>query len=141
MGDRLTPEQRSDLMRRVRGKDTRPEMIVRRLVHGMGYRYRLHRWDLPGPPDLAFGPRRKVIFVHGCFWHRHDDPSCKLARLPESNLEYWLQKLETNKARDTLNQEKLVAVGWNSLVVWQCKLRNTSYIESEIRAFLDHEID
>jgi DNA mismatch endonuclease, patch repair protein len=141
MADRLTPEQRSDLMRRVRGKDTCPEMIVRRLVHGMGYRYRLHRSDLPGRPDLAFGPRRKVIFVHGCFWHRHDDPSCKLARLPESHLEFWLQKFEKNKARDTLNQEKLIAVGWNSLVVWQCKLRNTAYIESEIRAFLDHDID
>ena len=101
--DTLSKAQRSERMSRVRGKDTKPELLVRRLVHGMGYRYRLHRRDLPGTPDLVFPGRRKVIFVHGCFWHRHPDPACKLARLPKSRTDFWLPKLEGNRARDIEN--------------------------------------
>ena len=100
-------------------------MLVRRIVYGIGYRYRLHRRDLPGCPDLAFGKRRKVIFVHGCFWHRHCDSSCKLARLPKSQLDFWLPKLEANRARDTTNQERIKAMGWEFLVIWECQLGDT----------------
>ena len=96
MPDTLTPEQRSERMRRVRSKDTKPEILVRQIVHRLGFRFRLHRRDLPGIPDLVFPQRRKVIFVHGCFWHRHQDQSCPLARLPKSRLEFWRPKLEAN---------------------------------------------
>ena len=116
--DTLSPEARSERMSRIRAKDSQPEMIVRRLVHGMGYRYRLHRRGLPGTPDLVFGPKRKVIFVHGCFWHRHPDPSCRLVRMPKSRQEFWGPKLEGNRARDQRNVAALEAKGWQSLVVW-----------------------
>src|SRR5690349_18847706 len=105
--DTLSQAERSERMARVRAKDSRPELTVRRLVHGMGYRYRLHDPRLPGKPDLVFRSRRRVIFVHGCFWHRHADPACRLARLPKSRLEFWLPKLEANRTRDRINQEKL----------------------------------
>jgi DNA mismatch endonuclease (patch repair protein) len=107
------------------------------MIHGMGYRYRLHRRDLPGCPDLAFGKLQKAIFVHGCFWHRHDDSACKLARLPKSRLEFWLPKLERNKARDQANIDRLMANGWDVLVVWECELKNTSSLSNRIRAFLN----
>ena len=123
-------------MARIRGKNTRPEMTVRRLVHGMGYRYRLHRRDLPGHPDLAFGKLRKTIFVHGCFWHRHADSNCKLARLPKSRLEFWLPKLERNSERDRNNVDRLLAMGWSVLIVWECELKNTASLSKKIRAFL-----
>ena len=100
MVDSVSKERRSEIMSRIRAKDTKPEMAVRRLVHGMGYRYRLHRRDLPGTPDLVFSPRRKVVFVHGCFWHQHDDPNCRKATLPGSNKEYWHPKLKRNAERD-----------------------------------------
>jgi DNA mismatch endonuclease (patch repair protein) len=134
--DTLGPSQRSERMSRVRGKDTVPELMVRRLVHGMGYRYRLHRRDLPGRPDLVFATRRKVIFVHGCFWHRHGDSACKLARLPKSRLEFWLPKLEANKARDAANQERLLSMAWNFLVIWECQLAERALLEERIRGFL-----
>lgn len=118
---------RGENMRRIRSKDTAPEMTVRRLVHGLGYRYRLHRKGLPGNPDLVFSSRKKVIFVHGCFWHQHEDLSCKITNTPKTNLEYWLPKLERTKQRDELNQQKLKETGWDVLVVWEC----------EIETFLD----
>jgi len=124
-------------MSRIRGKDTAPEMIVRRLVHRMGYRYRLHRNDLPGRPDLVFPARRKVIFVHGCFWHRHPDSACKLARLPKSRLDFWLPKLESNRRRDLAKQEELRAKGWDFLVIWECQLNNMASMTKNIKAFLD----
>jgi DNA mismatch endonuclease, patch repair protein len=141
MADSLTPVERSERMGRIRGKDTGPEMTVRRLVHGMGYRYRLHRRDLSGRPDLTFGKRRKAIFVHGCFWHRHGDSACKLARLPKSRLEFWLPKLERNKVRDQENIDRLMAKGWSVLVVWECELNNPSSLSDRIRAFLNNEIN
>ena len=137
--DTLTPAARSERMSRIHGKNTQPEMTVRRLVHGLGYRYRLHRANLPGKPDLVFSKRRKVIFVHGCFWHRHPDPDCGLARLPKSRLDFWLPKLEGNRARDIENQKKITESGWRVLVVWECELRDASRLERVLKTFLDDE--
>jgi DNA mismatch endonuclease (patch repair protein) len=137
--DTLSPSDRSERMGRVRGRDTKPEMRVRRLVHGMGYRYRLHRKDLPGRPDLVFGPRKKVIFVHGCFWHRHADPGCKLARLPKSRLEFWVPKLEANRERDIRAVGELRARGWDVLIVWECESARNEQLRNKLRAFLEDE--
>ena len=137
--DTLSPEQRSQRMGRIRGKDTGPEWVVRRMVHGAGYRYRLHAKRLPGRPDLVFPGRRKVIFVHGCFWHRHPDPSCKLARLPKSRLDFWLPKLQANHERDLRSQEALERAGWDCLVVWECETRDRERLKDKIVAFLEGE--
>jgi DNA mismatch endonuclease (patch repair protein) len=134
--DTLTPAQRSERMSRVRARDTKPELLVRRLVHGMGYRYRLHRRDLPGTPDLVFPGRRKVIFVHGCFWHRHPDPACKLARLPKSKHDFWIPKLESNRRRDEDNEQKLRALGWDALSIWECQLTRPEELRTRIQEFL-----
>ncbi len=134
--DTLTTIERSERMSRIRGKDTSPEIAVRRLVHALGYRYRLHGGKLPGRPDLVFGKRHKVIFVHGCFWHRHPDPSCKLARLPKSRLDFWRPKLEANRARDMRNEVSLRASGWKCLVVWECELGSRAPLERRLRSFL-----
>jgi DNA mismatch endonuclease (patch repair protein) len=136
MTDTLTKPERSARMARVRGKDTKPEMVVRRLVHGLGYRYRLHRRDLPGTPDLVFPGRHKVVFVHGCFWHRDPDPACKLARWPKSRLDFWKPKLEGNRARDLANQETLRALGWDVLVIWECELGNPASVSDRLIDFL-----
>jgi DNA mismatch endonuclease (patch repair protein) len=121
-------------MARVRGKDTRPEMAVRRLVHALGHGYRLHRRDIPGAPDLAFIGRRKVIFVHGCFWHRH--AGCPNTRMPKSNVAFWREKLRSNRRRDRVNQQRLTAMGWRFLVIWECELRGTETVRRRIRIFL-----
>ena len=136
MTDTLTPSERSERMSRVRGRDTKPEMVVRRLIHAMGYRYRLHSSRLPGHPDLVFGSRRRVIFVHGCFWHRHPDKSCKLARMPKSRLDFWRPKLQANARRDNSNIKKLAGLGWESLVVWECQIKDTGKLSNRIRSFL-----
>lgn len=112
---------RSAQMARVRGKDTKPEMVVRRLVHAMGYRYRLHRKDLPGKPDLVFPGLRKIIQVNGCFWHQHPDPACRRARIPKTRREFWVPKLEGNARRDIENERALRKLGWDVLVVWECE--------------------
>ncbi len=125
------------VMRANKGKDTKPEMIVRRLAHGMGYRYRLHRKGLPGKPDLVFGSRRKVIFVHGCFWHHHPDPGCKIARLPKSRLDFWLPKLDANRVRDDRDEKALENLGWRVLTVWECELKDEERACDVIRSFLD----
>lgn len=135
--DTLSPQQRSERMSRVRGRDTKPEMQVRRLVHAMGYRFRLHRRDLPGVPDLVFPSRRKVIFVHGCFWHRHPDPACKLARMPKSRLDFWSTKLENNKNRDEKNIVQLNDLGWKTLVIWECQAGDREALQARIREFLE----
>lgn len=134
MIDTLTKDERSERMSRIRSRDTGPEMVVRRIVHGMGYRYRLHRSDMPGKPDLVFGPRRKVIFVHGCFWHRHED--CRLARLPKSRLEFWQPKLEANRIRDERNRYELTRKDWGVLVIWECEIKEESRLRQRIREFL-----
>lgn len=135
--DTLSPKERSARMALVRNKDTKPEMRVRRLVSSMGYRYRLQYKKVPGRPDLAFPGRRKVVFVHGCFWHRHPDPACPLARLPKSRLDFWMPKLEGNRARDLRKLEELEALGWSAFTVWECQLRDEEALRESIRSFLD----
>lgn len=132
--DTRTPEQRRRIMQAVKGKDTKPEWIVRRLLYGMGYRYRLHRKGLPGRPDIAFVGRKKAIFVHGCFWHGHE---CQKGRLPKSRLDYWQPKLEKNVNRDRTKIEQLESLGWRSLTVWQCELGDLDALTARLRAFLD----
>ena len=127
-------EDRSRTMRAVKGRDTGPEMIVRRLVHSMGYRYRLHGGNLPGKPDLVFSSLRKVIFVHGCFWHQHN---CRRgSRLPKSNQDYWAPKLQRNQQRDREHQLRLREVGWNVLVIWECEIKNRDALRLQIKAYL-----
>ncbi len=133
----MTSEQRSRTMRAVKGKDTGTEMRVRRMVHGMGYRYRLHRKDLPGKPDLVFGSRRKVIFVHGCFWHGH---ACKRGdRMPKENRRYWTKKIARNKERDWEHVSALKVNGWKVLVIWECETKDTERLEQRIQAYLTQQ--
>lgn len=134
--DTLTPSQRSERMSRVKGKGSAAERRVRSLVHRLGYRFRLHGAKLPGKPDLVFPSRRKVIFVHGCFWHRHPDPNCALARLPKSRQDFWVPKLEGNRVRDLRIEGELATLGWKSLAIWECQIRDTAFLENEIRTFL-----
>lgn len=119
-----TSPERSAQMARVRGRDTKPEMRVRRALHAAGLRYRLHAKALPGRPDLILPGRRVVVFVHGCFWHRHPDPDCKLARLPKSRLDFWLPKLEGNRARDERVKAELEELGWNVIEIWECQIKD-----------------
>ena len=120
MADRITEEKRRRVMQAVKSKDTGPELAVRRIMHKLGYRYRLHKKGLPGRPDLVFARRKKVIFVHGCFWHGHD---CRYGRPPESRREYWLPKLERNRERDRENKAELESLGWKVLTVWECQIK------------------
>jgi len=133
--DSVSPTRRSEIMGRVRSRDTKPELLVRRLIHAMGYRYRLHAKDLPGKPDLVFRSRRKVVFVHGCFWHRH--PGCSLARVPKSRVEFWLPKLEANRQRDIKNERALKDAKWSTLIIWECELDNIAELTNRIKEFLD----
>jgi len=127
-------EVRSRTMRAVKSRDTVPEMIVRRMVHTMGKRYRLHRADLPGKPDLTFPRLKKIIFVHGCFWHGHD---CKRgARLPKENADYWANKINRNKERDANAQAALTLMGWDVLVIWECQLKNQEALSDLLVRFL-----
>lgn len=119
MVDTLTVEQRSALMAKIRGVDTKPELFVRKALYARGYRYRLHAKDLPGRPDLVFRKRRAVVFVHGCFWHRH---GCKKTTHPKSRHDYWQEKFASNVARDKRNQEQLAEEGWRVFVIWECEL-------------------
>ncbi|KQS03647.1 endonuclease [Sphingomonas sp. Leaf357] len=137
MVDTLTPKARSERMARVRNRDTKPKLVVRRMLHAMGYRYRLHAKDLPGKPDIVFRGRRKVIFVHGCFWHRHPDPACPLARMPKSRLDFWGPKLEANRARDLATAVRLEAMGWSVLLVWECELRDREHLGNKLRRFIE----
>lgn len=133
--DNVSRRERSEIMRRVRAKDTRPEIQVRKFVFSMGYRYRLHDRSLPGTPDLVFRGARKAIFVHGCFWHRH--ARCALARLPKSRTNFWIPKLEGNRRRDCRNLARLRRAGWRALVVWECELSDVAALNKRIRGFLD----
>jgi DNA mismatch endonuclease (patch repair protein) len=121
-------------MRRIRGKDSAPELVVRGLLHKLGYRYRLHRKDLPGRPDIVFTTRRKVIFVHGCFWHRH--PDCKFAYNPKTRLDFWSTKFRQNVERDNRATTALMASGWSVLVVWECETADAKLLTIRLRAFL-----
>lgn len=135
MTDSLTAAERSERMALIHGRDTKPEMKVRRLVHGMGFRYRLHRRDLPGVPDLVFPSRRKVIFVHGCFWHQH--ARCTQYRQPKTKLDFWEPKLRENKLRDARHRKALTRLGWESLVVWECQLKRLDRLAARLQRFLE----
>ncbi|MDQ0924747.1 DNA mismatch endonuclease (patch repair protein) [Pseudarthrobacter sp. W1I19] len=139
MADKLTPERRSWNMARIRGKHTKPELLVRRLLHAKGYRYRLHGraggTRLPGNPDLVFAGRRKVIFVNGCFWHFHD---CRVGQhAPKANAEFWAAKRERTKERDASQRRLLEDAGWEVLTLWECELKNSSALESQLVRFLE----
>lgn len=136
--DLLTPQQRSRNMSRIRGKDTKPELLVRRLLHAKGYRYRLHGMaaggKLPGSPDLVFAGRRKVIFVNGCFWHFHD---CRVGtHAPAANAEFWESKRRRTRERDALQLQQLRAAGWEVLTVWECGMKDRSALEEQLTQFL-----
>lgn len=131
--DKFSLSKRSEIMSSIRGRDTRPEIAVRKLVYALGYRYRLHVRKLPGCPDLVFRKRKKVIFVHGCFWHGH---GCKKGHPPKSNLDYWLPKLEENKNRDARNIRELEALGWKVLVIWQCEIKDAEQLKQRVISFL-----
>lgn len=131
----MTPDQRSALMSRIRAKDTRPELAVRRLAHKLGFRFRLHRRDLPGTPDLVFSRMKKAILVHGCFWHHHQDPSCRNAVLPKTRQDWWRAKLLANVARDARSMEQLLSEGWTVLVLWECEIRSGAF-EAKLVTFL-----
>ena len=134
MVDNLSPEERSRLMSRVRGKNTKPEMIVRQLAHRLGFRFRLHRRDLPGSPDLVFPGRKKVIFVHGCYWHRHN---CKKATTPKTNVDFWNKKFDDNIMRDNKNLSDLAELGWETMVVWQCEAEKPDNLADRLIEFLE----
>jgi DNA mismatch endonuclease, patch repair protein len=134
VADKLSAERRSANMARIRSKDTSPEIVLRKLIHGLGYRFRLHRKDLPGKPDLVFPSRRRVIFVHGCFWHQH--PECREGRVPGSRLEYWGPKLRRNQERDAASQAALRGQGWRCLTVWECELKDTAGVLKTVKRFL-----
>ena len=132
--DTLTTSQRSANMARIRSRHTAPELAVRRLAHRLGFRFRLHRRDLPGVPDLTFPGRQKVIFVNGCFWHRH--AGCKFACKPKSNVEFWSRKFRVTVRRDARVREKLKAMGWGILTVWECETKDHSKLTASLRRFL-----
>jgi DNA mismatch endonuclease (patch repair protein) len=121
-------------MRAIRSKGMKPELLVRRMVHSLGYRFRLHRRDLPGKPDLAFIGRKKAIFVHGCFWHQH--AGCREGRVPASNEGYWGPKLRKNVDRDRESVEQLEARGWRTLIIWECELRDAESLQRKLLDFL-----
>lgn len=135
--DHLDPEHRSENMRRVRGKDTRPELTVRRALHALGRRFRLHRRDLPGKPDIVLAKDRLAIFVHGCFWHRHDD--CPRASTPSTRKEFWVAKFERTVVRDAEQAAALHAAGWRPEVIWECETRDSERLNERLRRILQLE--
>jgi len=136
MADNLRPRDRARCMSRIRSRHMRPERIVRSIVHRMGYRFRLHRRDLPGAPDLVLPRYHAVIFVHGCFWHWHADPLCPIAGIPKSNVGYWRPKLARTRDRDREHHSALTSLGWRVLTVWECELRNVEAASDTILAFI-----
>ncbi len=134
MPDVFQPEERSRIMAKVRGENTSPERLVRSLVHRMGYRFRLHRKDLPGKPDIVLPRHKKIIFIHGCFWHQHE--GCPHAARPTSNTEYWNKKLDRNMIRDREHLQKLEYLGWNVLIVWECETRDHDKLLEKLKGFL-----
>lgn len=129
MVDRLSPEHRSWLMSRIGGKNTRPEVLVRSMLHRLGYRFSLHRRDLPGTPDIVLPARGAVVFVNGCFWHGH---ACKRSRMPKSRVDYWGAKIDANRLRDARKRRQLVSLGWKVVVVWECELKHPDKLESKL---------
>lgn len=134
MTDHLSTKKRSWNMSRIRSKDTKPEIIVRSLLHRMGYRFRLYRKDLPGKPDIVLPKYRTIIFVHGCFWHRHK--GCKRCTTPSTNRNYWLPKLEKNIVKDKEHRKKLKQMGWRSIVVWECEINNIGKLSQKLEKLM-----
>jgi DNA mismatch endonuclease (patch repair protein) len=133
--DTISPDRRSENMRRIRSKDMKPEMVVRQMAHGMGYRYRLHLPELPGKPDLVFPRLKKIIEVRGCFWHQHG--GCIDSHIPKSRMYYWRAKLQRNQQRDLENIQKLRDLGFRVLVLWECEIADNTRLEKRLRRFLD----
>lgn len=129
--DKLTKAQRSANMAKIRAKDTKPEMTVRRMLHALGYRFRLHGPGLPGKPDVVFPRKKLALFIHGCFWHQHEN--CKHSVLPKSRPEFWLPKLKRNKERDTENIAKLQQIGWQTMTVWECETRSPEELANKLK--------
>jgi DNA mismatch endonuclease (patch repair protein) len=134
MTDVFSPEKRSAVMRRVKGKDTAPELKVRRLLRRLGVGYRLHRADLPGKPDIAMPGRKLALFVHGCFWHGHD--CARGARIPKANRPYWEAKIARNRVRDTAHRAALEAMGWRAVTLWECELKDEVALEVRLAALV-----
>lgn len=133
--DRVSQETRSAVMSKVRSRNTKPEMLVRSLLHGLGFRFRLHRKDLPGKPDIVFPSRRAAIFVHGCFWHQHS--GCSKATIPETRKEFWKGKLQRNVERDAENVTALRSCGWHVLILWECETKDVAALSARLQSFLD----
>ena len=134
MTDTLDRKKRSEIMSRIGSRDTKPELVVRRIAHRLGFRFRLHRKDLPGCPDIVFPKYRSIIFVHGCFWHRH--PSCKHASSPKTNVEYWEKKFRRNVVRDADNETLLRKLGWRFMVIWECEVKDHKAVAQRISSYL-----
>jgi DNA mismatch endonuclease (patch repair protein) len=134
MADVFSSDDRSRIMASIRGRDTAPELLIRKIVHRLGFRFRLHRRDLPGTPDIVFPRLHKIIFVHGCFWHMHR--GCRRAGLPRTNRTFWKSKISRNANRDRVDQQRLRKLGWDVLVVWQCDTKETTTLERRLRKFL-----
>jgi DNA mismatch endonuclease (patch repair protein) len=132
--DTLTKAQRSERMGRIRSKDTKPEMVIRRALFGLGYRYQIHRKDLPEKPDIVFPGRKKALFVHGCFWHAHQN--CKVANMPKSRTEYWRAKFERNVERDKQNKRRLRLLGWGTLTIWECQIKRKERVVGRLASYL-----
>jgi DNA mismatch endonuclease, patch repair protein len=133
--DVFSREKRSQIMSRVSGKNTKPELVVRSLLHKMGYRFRLHRKDLPGKPDITLPKHKKVIFVHGCFWHGHTD--CPRSKRPTTNKKFWREKLDKNRERDKASVNNLKELGWDVLVVWTCEVNDVFKLKNKLFSFLE----
>lgn len=138
MADTRTPAQRSEIMRAVGSKNTKPEIVVRRLAHRLGYRFRLHVKNLPGKPDIVFPRLARIVLVHGCFWHGH---RCRYGGLPKSHLDFWGPKIEANRARDKRTLKSLRSLGWKVLVVWQCQTKDLETLEKKLKDFLSEKSD
>ncbi|TES93858.1 MAG: DNA mismatch endonuclease Vsr [Desulfobacteraceae bacterium] len=132
--DVFSKEKRSRIMAKVKGKDTKPERVVRSLLHSMGYRFRLHRRDLPGNPDIVLPKHKKVLFVHGCFWHGHK--GCPRSKRPTTNVDFWNAKLDKTIERDKRKLEELISLGWDTLVIWQCEIKNELKMQDILKNFL-----
>lgn len=139
MTDIFTKQKRSEIMSNISGKNTKPEIIIRKLAHSLGYRFRLHKKNLPGKPDIVFPKYKKVIFVNGCFWHGHKN--CKRSKLPTTNKKFWKEKIENNKKKDAADYRKLRKLGWDYLVIWQCRIKTSNYksLKSKIDSFLSRQ--
>tara|TARA_Y100000031_G_C8154477_1_gene353948 strand:+ start:541 stop:978 length:438 start_codon:yes stop_codon:yes gene_type:complete len=134
--DKISIKSRSKNMQNIRSRDTKPEITVRKMIFSMGYRYRIHYNKLPGKPDIVFPGKKKAIYVHGCFWHQHENVNCKIVHFPKSRLEYWLPKFQRTKERDISQQIEIKKMGWASLIIWECELDKLDLLKNKIMIFI-----